>query len=510
MIDGKECGSVTKGGFRCCQPCACVIFGATGDLTQRKLIPALYNLAVGGNLPDHFAIVGTGRHAGDPEEFKAKLRKALDEFVPGEVDETKWKWLSDRLYFFAGEYSDKATFDRLSTLLDEVEVKHKTGGNCLFYLATPPELFASISVCLHETNLMKETATRWRRLIIEKPFGRDLATAKSLNAKLGDIFKESQIYRIDHYLGKETVQNILVFRFGNGIFEPVWNHRYIDHVQISALETVGVEKRATYFETAGAMRDMIPNHVLQLLALIAMEPPISLQSEAIRNEKARVLSSLQPFDEEAVRTRVVRGQYGQSIDPAKPMEAYRAEPGVNPESSTETFVAMKLMVDNWRWSGVPFYLRTGKRLAKRLTEIVIQFKRPPLLLFPEHAAGTISPNMLVIRIQPDEGISLRFGAKIPGPSVKLGSVDMAFDYGDYFGATPNTGYETLLYDAICGDQTLFQRSDGIELGWKAMEPVLRYLQHTPSEGFPNYASGSWGPVESDALLARDGRKWRQA
>jgi glucose-6-phosphate 1-dehydrogenase len=345
-------------------------------------------------------------------------------------------------------------------------------------------------------------------VIIEKPFGNDLESAKALNQEIGQVLKESQIYRIDHYLGKETVQNILIFRFANGIFEPVWNRRYIDHVQITVAESLGVERRGGYYEHAGALRDMIPNHLLQLVSLTAMEPPISFMANAVRDEQAKVLHAVQPIPPEDVLTRAVRGQYGQGTIENEHVPAYREEPFVDPHSNTETFVALKLSVDNWRWAGVPFYIRTGKRLPRRVTEVVIQFRRAPFVLFRDTQVDKLGSNLLVMHIQPDEGISLSFGAKIPGPHVRLGGVTMDFRYADYFGTEPSTGYERLLYDCMIGDATLFQRSDMVEAGWSIVEPVLDVWRALPARAFPNYGSGTWGPKEADELMGRDGRKWR--
>ena len=345
-------------------------------------------------------------------------------------------------------------------------------------------------------------------MIIEKPFGHDLDSARALNKNISSVLSESQIYRIDHYLGKETVQNILVFRFGNGLFEPTWNHRYIDHVQITVAESVGVEGRGGYYEQAGALRDMVQNHMFQLLALMAMEPPISFEASAVRDEKSKVLRAILPLDPEEVLTHTVRGQYGEGTVKGEPVSAYRSQPRVAPDSSTETFAALKLTIDNWRWASVPFYLRTGKTLPDRVTEIAISFKRVPSLLFRQTSVEQLTPNFLVLRIQPNEGISLQFGAKVPGPSVRMGAVDMNFEYADYFGTTPSTGYETLLYDCMIGDATLFQRADNVEVGWSVVTPILDVWKALPPRSFPNYAAGTWGPSEADALLERDGRQWR--
>ncbi len=362
---------------------------------------------------------------------------------------------------------------------------------------------------LGAAGLATEKDGHWRRVVFEKPFGNDLQSAKDLNLQVKKVLEESQIFRIDHYLGKETVQNILVFRFSNGIFEPIWNHRYIDHVQITVAETVGVEKRGGYFDAAGTLRDMVPNHLFQLISLTAMEPPISFSSDAVHDEQSKILRAVQALSAEDVLHCAVRGQYGEGTIRGERAPAYRSESGVPPDSKTETFVALKLLIDNWRWAGVPFYIRTGKRLASRHTEIAIQFKRAPFVLFRETSVSSLKPNQLVMHIAPDEGISMRFGAKVPGPQVKVGSVEMDFNYSDYFGATPNTGYEVLLYDGISGDQTLFQRADMVEAGWSIVDPILDIWKALPTRAFPNYAAGSWGPKEAEDLITRDGRYWRR-
>jgi glucose-6-phosphate 1-dehydrogenase len=489
-------------------PCALVIFGASGDLTKRKLLPSLYHLAKSHLLPRDFAMVGTASTEYSSQAFRDKLSSELPEFLDGEIKAAEWQRLEERLYYVPGNFDDPALYERLKSQLADCDARHGTAGNYLFYLAVPPDLFSVIVKHLGAAGLAQEDGHRWRRVIIEKPFGHDLDSARALDREIRGVLGERQIYRIDHYLGKETVQNILVFRFANGIFEPIWNRRYVDHVQITVAETVGVEQRGSYYEKAGALRDMVPNHLLQLLALTAMEPPISFEGEAVRDEKAKILHSLQPIDPEDVLSRTVRGQYGPGVCEEKPVPGYRAEPKVDPQSRVETFAAMKLLIDNWRWADVPFYLRTGKRLKERVTEIVVQFKRAPLVLFRHTPVERLSRNRLVIHIQPDEGISLRFGAKMPGPVVDIGAVDMSFNYDDYFGTTPSTGYETLLYEAMQGDSTLFQRADAVEAGWEALEPVLDVWNALPARDFPNYAAGSWGPEEADELLTRDGRKWQ--
>ena len=491
--------------------CVVVIFGASGDLTKRKLIPALYNLAESGLLPKEFAVVGLSTSKMSSEEFRGRLSGEIAEFATGQVKPELWQWLNERIYYLSANFTAAESYVELKKLLEEVDQAHGTGGNYLFYLATPPAFFAEITNQLGAASLVAEPAELWRRVIIEKPFGKDLDSARELTRQLGKVLSEDQIYRIDHYLGKETVQNLMVFRFANGIFEPIWNRRYVDHVQITVGETVGVESRGGYYETSGALRDMISNHLLQVVALTAMEPPISFESDAVRDEKAKLLRAIQPMTHEQVLTRSVRGQYGPGTGKdGEALPGYRQEQKVDPASSTETFVAMKLQIDNWRWAGVPFYLRTGKRMAKRDTEVVIQFKQPPQVLFRGTGVDSLPPNVLCIKIQPQEGIWLSFQAKVPGPVVRTGDVAMDFSYAERFGSTPSTGYETLLYDCMCGDATLFQRADAVEASWAAVGPVLDVWKALPARQFPNYAAGSWGPAESDELLRRDGRAWRNS
>jgi glucose-6-phosphate 1-dehydrogenase len=500
--------SAPRGGAPPAGPCALVIFGAAGDLTKRKLVPALVNLAREGLLPEDFAILGVARTPHSSESFRAQMKKDLAAFGTGGLDPALWGWLEPRLHYLSGDVNDAATFGRIEAALAELERSRGTRGNALFYLSTAPEFFAPVAQALCASGLSREADGRWRRLVVEKPFGRDLQSARELNRELLACTEERQVYRIDHYLGKETVQNILVFRFANGIFEPIWNRRYVDHVQITVAETVGVETRGDYYDKSGALRDMVPNHIFQLISLVAMEPPISFQADAVRDEQSKVLRAIQPFTPEDVLARAVRGQYGAGRVGERSLPDYRAEPNVDPRSNTETFVAMKLLLDNWRWTGVPFYLRVGKALPARATEIAIAFKRPPMVLFRDTSVDHLAPNELVIRVQPDEGIALRFGAKVPGATMRLGSVDMDFGYKEHFGSQPATGYERLLYDAMQGDQTLFQRADMVEAAWSAVEPVLDLWRALPPKSFPNYAAGTWGPREADALLERDGRQWR--
>lgn len=484
-----------------------VIFGATGDLTKRKLFPALYNLAKSKLLSRDFAVICTARNEISSEAFREQMSNDMKTFATSEVDPEIWNWFLERIYYTACDVTNAAHYERLKALLTEIDGKHGTKGNYFFYLAISPNFFGESIRQLGAAGLAHQDNGQWRRVIIEKPFGRDLESAKALNNEIKHVLAEKQIYRIDHYLGKETVQNLLVFRFGNGLFEPIWNRNYIDHIQITASETVGVEKRGGYYETSGALRDMVPNHLFQLVSLTAMEPPISFDADAVRDEQAKILNGISPIPPEDVLTNAIRGQYGEGEVKEGRALAYRTEQQVAPDSKTETFVALKLMIDNWRWADVPFYLRTGKRMPKRLTEIVIQFKSAPFILFRDTPVERLRTNRLVIHIQPDEGISLRFGAKMPGPIMKLGAVEMDFNYVDYFGEVPSTGYERLLYDCMVGDATLFQRADMVEAGWSVIEPVLDVWKALPPRAFPNYTSGSWGPKEADEMMQRDGREW---
>lgn len=484
-----------------------IIFGATGDLTKRKLFPALYNLAKAKFLPDNFAIVGVGRQEMTSEDFRSQIRGNLLEFIGKDVDKDLLKWFEERTHYTGGDFAEKKTFNELKKLLKELDKQFDIPENYFFYLATPPSLFGLVTEKVAEIGLSDET-DGWRRFIYEKPFGHDLESAKNLNAELQKILKESQIYRIDHYLGKETVQNILVFRFGNSIFEPIWNRNYIDHVQITVAEKLGVEQRGGYYDTAGALRDMIPNHIFQLVTLTAMEPPVSFEADAVRNEQVKILRAVQTFSPEDVLKNTVRGQYGEGEIEGKKKAAYRTEENVNPNSNTETFAALKLSIDNWRWANVPFYVRTGKRMAGKHSEIVIQFKKAPFMLFRDTPIERLTTNRIVIHIQPDEGITLHFGAKIPGPIVNMGPVDMDFNYVDHFGEQVSTGYERLLFDCMTGDATLFQRADMVEASWQIVSPVIDVWQAIPARNFPNYESGSWGPNEADQLLAQDSRKWK--
>ncbi len=479
-------------------PCLMVIFGASGDLTKRKVIPALYNLSQSGYLRENFAVIGFAIDEMTTEQFRETITSEVRDLAEAPVETESWKSFAERLHYIQGNFDDSGAYERLRALMDQVGGTHGTQGNYLFYLATSPAFFSKVIDQLGRAQLVKEEDGHWRRVIIEKPFGRDLPSSVELNRQITQVLAEDQIYRIDHYLGKETVQNMLIFRFGNGIFEPIWNRRYIDHVQITVAETLGVEHRGAYYDHAGALRDMTPNHLFQLVSMIGMEPPISFAADAVRDEKAKVLHAMLPLHPDECGHCAVRGQYS----------GYRSEPDVSPDSTTETFVALKLTIDNWRWAGVPFYLRTGKRMAKHVSEITIQFKQPPFVLFRQTPVDHLKSNLLVVQIQPEEGISLRFGAKIPGPFVDVGAVKMNFNYADYFGRTPSTGYETLIYDCMIGDSTLFQRADMVEAGWSVVQPLIDAWASKQPTDFPNYAPGSWGPEEAEELLRRDGRHWR--
>ncbi len=490
-------------------PCVMVIFGATGDLTKRKLFPALYYLALEGFLPDNFAIIGVGRQELSGASFCKQIIADLRGFVGKDIDKNLVKWFEERTYYTGGDFDeDKSLFKDIKNLLGEATKTHKIPQNYFYYMAIPPFLFANVAGKIVENGLGLEAEGNWRRFIFEKPFGRDLESAKKLNTELLEILKEDQIYRIDHYLGKETVQNILVFRFGNSIFEPIWNRNFVDHVQITVAENLGVEQRGGYYDTAGALRDMIPNHIFQLITLTAMEPPVSFEADAVRDEQAKILQAIQPYSPEDVLNETVRGQYDAGEIDGEKVAAYRNEEGVPEDSNTETYSALKLSIDNWRWGGVPFYIRTGKRMPRKHTTIVIQFKKAPFVLFRDTPIEKLTQNHIVLQIQPNEGITLHFGAKIPGPLVTMGSVDMDFDYTDHFDEKVSTGYERLLFDCMIGDATLFQRADMVESSWRIVSPVLDVWDAIPARRFPNYEAGTWGPVVADELLQNDGRKWK--
>jgi glucose-6-phosphate 1-dehydrogenase len=487
-------------------PCAIIMFGASGDLARRKLMPALYDLAFHSCLAPRFRLLGFARTNMSDEDFRKGAGESLPKGQEEGADEAKKSEFLKNLQYFSGNYDDPDAFQKLSKRLDELDSEGGLGGNRLFYLATPPEVYQHVIEQLKKANLNKpKNGKSWTRIIIEKPFGRDLASAKELNAKVLESFDESQVYRIDHYLGKETVQNMLVFRFGNGIFEPLWNRNYIDSVQITAAESLGVERRAAFYESAGAMRDMIQSHVLQLTSLVAMEAPATFDATSVRNEKIKVLQSMRPFTNESVWKSVVRGQYGPGQIEGKQVPGYRQEPGVKPDSSTDTFVALKLFVDNWRWSGVPFYLRSGKRLAHPHTEVAILFKSAPHMVFRGENTET---NSLVLNIQPDEGISLSFGAKTPGAQMHIRPVKMDFEYKTTFGASTRPAYATLINDCIRGDATLFDRADSVEAAWSLVDPILKAWESASAPPFPNYPAGSAGPRAADDLTGSDGRQWR--
>jgi glucose-6-phosphate 1-dehydrogenase len=500
-------------GERIPEPCNMVIFGASGDLTHRKLLPALYNLELGHLLPPEFCVIGFARRPKSHQEFRDEMKAAINAFSRQKpVRDDVWADFEQRMFYVQSTFEDQAGYQTLLDLMRKNDQEHGTRGNRLYYLSTPPSEHGAIVQQLHElehprTNGQK---TGWSRIIVEKPFGHDLKSAQELNELLHSVFEEDQVYRIDHYLGKETVQNILVFRFANGIFEPIWNRDHVDHVQITVAEAVGVEGRAGYYEQAGTIRDMVANHMLQLLALTAMEPPSAFDATSVRDEKVKVLRAIHPWQHrEEGRDFTVRGQYGPGWVAGQQMPGYREEPGVNPESTTDTYVALKLYLDNWRWAGVPFYLRTGKALPKRVTEIAVTFKNAPFSMFRQTAATSLEPNVLAMRIQPDEGIVLKFGAKVPGPDIAIRSVNMDFLYGASFDVAVADAYERLLLDCLLGDSTLFTREDEVQAQWTLIDNIVENWQHQPPPKFPNYAAGTWGPEEANRFIERDGRSWRK-
>ena len=489
-------------------PCSFVIFGATGDLTHRLVLPALYNLAAADLLPEKFCVVGVARSGMSNDDMRESLLKGLRQYKARPIDEAIAKRLLECVTSIEADPSDPASFDAMAEQLNKLEAKRETGGNRLFYLATPPSAFTPIAKQLGRAGMLKENGS-WRRLVVEKPFGTSLASAKALNDELLKVADEQQIYRIDHYLGKETVQNILVLRFANGMFEPIWNRNHIDHVQITVDEKLDVGHRGSFYDATGALRDMVPNHLFQLLSLVAMEPPAKFEAHAVRSEKAEVLAAIQTQTEEEALKNSVRGQYqaGKSGDVEIP--DYHKTEDVKPDSTTETYAALKLTIDNWRWAGVPFYLRTGKSLGMKRTEVAIKFKQAPFAMFRDTPVDKLSQNYLVIAVEPTEGITLQFNTKVPGPTINIDGVEMKFRYKDYFQVEPTTGYETLIYDCMIGDNILFQRADSVEAGWQAVQPFLDAWKKAGAKGLQPYKAGSEGPEAADELLKRDGRNWRK-
>ncbi len=497
-------------------PCAMVIFGASGDLTKRLLMPAIYNLKRMGLLPDNFYLLGVDHNERTVEAYLDILKEAVERFAKtrgteaGALDQTAWDKIAASVDYLTADFDDPAAFPKIAERLKKATAERGIEGNAVFYLAVSERFFEPIVSHLGESGLMAEgeNGNGFRRVIIEKPFGHDFESAKALNRHVLESLNESQVYRIDHYLGKETVQNIMVFRFANGIFERLWNRDHIDNIQITVAETVGVERRGNFYERAGALKDMVPNHLFQLLSMTAMEPPVTFAADAVRTEKVKVLDALRFFDSRDPGACAVRGQYDAGTGAGgRAYKPYRQEERVDPNSMTETFVAMKLTVDNWRWAGMPFYLRTGKALAARKSEVVVQFKHAPFALFRDTSVDRMMANQMILHIQPDEGLSMQFGAKVPGPTVQLGHVQMTFKYKDYFETAPSTGYETLVYDCMIGDATLFQRADAVEAGWRVVDPLLQSWEADKDRNFQLYPGGSSGPKISDELLTRDGRKW---
>jgi glucose-6-phosphate 1-dehydrogenase len=500
-IGTKTASKVLRG--RQPQPATLLIFGAGGDLTKRLVVPALYHLVQARKLPDRFAIIGVDHKDEITEQWSQSLTKMIQTLTPaGRIDASAWSWLTERMHYMPADFTQAETFTHLGKLLAQQQQQNSIA-NVLFYLAVGERFFGPIVEQLGRAGLTKQSGGAWRRVIIEKPFGHDLSSAKALNAQILKVLTEDQIYRIDHFLGKETVQNILVLRFANGIFEPLWNRDHIDHVQITAAETIGVEGRGRFYEQIGALRDMVPNHLFQLLAMIGMEPPISFDADAVRAKKTELLQAIHSISAE----NAVRGQYGSGVISGQRVQGYRDEPDVAPDSGTETYVALKLGIDNWRWAGVPFYMRTGKRLSARTTEIAIQFKQAPYALFRDTPVERLPANVLTLRIQPDEGLSVSFSAKRPGTEIEIDGVAMDFAYRDYFEPVQTVGYETLIYDCLIGDATLFQRADTVEAAWRVVQGLLDAWARAPADDFPNYAAGSAGPEAANSLLARDARSW---
>jgi len=489
-------------------PCSFVIFGVTGDLAHRLVIPALYNLAAADLLPEKFCVVGIARKGMTSDGLRDSLMKGLHQYATRQVDDAIAMRLLACVTCIEADPKDPASFDAMSTQLDKLEAAQNTGGNRLFYLATPPSAFLPISRELGRTGMLVENGA-WRRLVVEKPFGTDLESAMSLNSELLKLVEEQQIYRIDHYLGKETVQNILVLRFANGMFEPIWNRNHIDHIQITVDEKLGVGHRGSFYDATGALRDMVPNHLFQLMSLVAMEPPAKFDAHSVRSEKADVLAAIQTQSEQEALHNSVRGQYRAGMVGDTEIEDYRRTADVKPTSTTETYAALKLTIDNWRWAGVPFYLRTGKALGIKRTEIAIKFKQAPFAMFRDTPVDRLSQNYLIISTEPTEGIALQFNTKVPGPTINIDGVEMKFRYKDYFKAEPSTGYETLIYDCMIGDNILFQRADSVEAGWRAVQPFLDAWKNAGGKGLKVYEPGSEGPEEANDLLERDGRSWRK-
>jgi glucose-6-phosphate 1-dehydrogenase len=493
------------------EACILVIFGATGDLTARKLVPALYNLAREGLLPGHFACVGFARRSKTNEQFRQEMLEAINQFSRIKpVDADFWNTFKEKIFYFQSEFDNNEGYNKLNQYLHVLDAQFGTKGNRVFYLSVQPSFFPIIVEKLHHHQLIypiDSIQNKWSRVIVEKPFGEDTESAIDLQQKLVQHLDESQIYRIDHYLGKETVQNLLVFRFGNSIFESIWNSHHIDHIQITVSEEIGIGSRGHFWEEAGMLRDIVQNHVMQILSLVAMEPPINMNANSIHDEKVKVLESIRPFSQSELEHSAIRGQYGAGYVNGEPVISYREEKDVSKSSNVETYVALKIFIDNWRWAGVPFYMRAGKRLPKRATEVAITFKNAPGYLFQETTTA-IEPNVLVIRIQPNEGISLKINCKIPGMNAVLQPVKMDFQYENYFGSTPPEAYERLICDCMAGDNTLFARIDEVLVSWRLLTPLLNYWHANSPPYFPNYASGTWGPCTADLLLKQDGRHWR--